>query len=75
MALTVSTGNDLAAHSRLHRDLKQRAGDVLLQLLADAAAFRVGVVCKDDHRQGIDDLAVEQKVQTDELALVPASHS
>ena len=42
-----------------------------LQLLADAAALSVGVVSENDHGQRVHHLAVEQKVQTNQLTLVP----
>ena len=62
-------GNDLAADGCLHRDLEQVTRDVIPQLFADAASLGVGVVPEHDHGQCVHGVAVEQKVQLDQIAL------
>ena len=61
------TGDDLAADGRLHRDFKQLAGDVVLQLFDNSSGSRIGVVGVDDERQRVHRFAVEQDVELDEL--------
>ena len=62
------SGDDLAAHGGLHRNLKHLAGDVLLQLFADLPGTGVGTVGKEDEGQRVDNIAVEQNIQLDQLA-------
>src|SRR3546814_11361754 len=53
----------------LDGDLEEVAGDEVLEPLAHVAASRFGGGAVNDHREGVDRLAVDQDVHLDEIAL------
>ena len=55
-------GEEQASFSVVDGNFKLGAGDVLLQLFADAAPLGVSVIRKYNHRKRIHDLAVQQEV-------------
>ena len=60
-------GDDLAADGSLHGDLKHLARDIVLELFADLSGSCIGVVGEEDEAQRVDDLAVQENVELDEL--------
>ena len=67
--LDVRAGDDLAADRRLDRHLEVLARDELLEFVGHLLAVVVGLVLVNDRAEGVDGIAVQENVDTDQRVL------